>query len=119
MYYVVSVRTEADMNGFCSVFEQLLHHEEDLRFFTQILSRLGEDDMAESISEIRRLLLNAGYFSNPTREFHALPADVLKRVSQLGTRILLGERLWNLDSKLAVLPRRDERAALQDSRSGA
>ena len=102
VYYVVAVRSEADMNGFCSVFEQLLTHESDVAFFVRVLRHLEENYLADDFVEIQRLLGHAGYFQDPTREFHALPAEVQERFKALERGVLSGDRLWDLDEKLLV-----------------
>jgi hypothetical protein len=119
VYYVVAVRSEADINGFCSVFEQLLHHEEDLSFFVRILRHLDEDELADVFAQIRLLLSEAGYFQDPTRELHALPEPVIQAFDQLGARALSNDRLWDLDSKLAQLERTGLGGVSELSRRGA
>lgn len=119
VYYVVSVRTEADINGFCSVFEQSLHHEEDLTFFVRILRQLEEGDLADVFAQIRLLLRDAGYFQDPTRELHALPEAVIQAFDQLGAGALSRDRLWDLDSKLAQLDRPGLDGVGEHSRRGA
>ena len=100
---VVGVRCEADINGFCSVFEQFLETRDDLEFFAGALGQLGEDDLAQTYTDIGRLLASAGYYDDPTRELHALPATAQEQLERLQTRAAAGERLWKLDDKLAQL----------------
>jgi hypothetical protein len=103
IFYVVAVRREATANGFCAVFEQVLHHEEDLRFLVQVLLQLGDESAAGLFGRASTLLRDAGYFGDPTREFHALGQEVLNQLDEIGKEVLDDRRLWLLDSALLRL----------------
>jgi hypothetical protein len=102
IYYLVSVRCEADMNGFCSVFEQLLDWDE-LAFFVEALRELGRPDLAATYEEIGSLLLSAGYYPERTVEFHELPEAVLAAFDGLEAEARQGDPLWTLDERLCTL----------------
>ncbi len=104
IYYVVAVRCEMDMNGFESVFDQLLTKAE-LEYFTGVMGELEESELALAFQDARILLDDAGFFDQPASATYDLPQLVRDRLEQVEDRVRLEERLWELDSKLAALDR--------------
>ena len=98
VYYVVATRCEIDFDGFASVYEQDLSATE-LEILVEGLDRIGESALA---TEFRRgyELLKAEGFSNHMN-WNKVLSSVKSKIDAIGERV--GDRLWELDDKLAGL----------------
>jgi hypothetical protein len=83
------------MNGFDSVFEQALKLEE-VEVLIGGLRSLDEDRLADEIEAASKLLQRHECYSGGR-----ISDDVRDRLESIGDRI--GDRLWDLDSKLVAL----------------
>src|SRR5690606_16730214 len=63
IYYAISTRCEMDMNGFDSVFDQLLT-ENEIRLLVDALNELGAARLAESFNQAYSRLRDAGFFGD-------------------------------------------------------
>jgi len=102
IYYIVAVRCEMDMNGFESVFDQLLSRNE-LETFVGFLAELDERDLALAFRDARELLDQVRFFDQPTVATYDLPQMIQRALEKIEERVRKTERLWALDTKMATL----------------
>jgi len=98
VWYVVATRCEIDINGFASVYEQLLGQAE-LDLLIDGLQRIGEKRLAAQFHRGVELLEKDGFYGH--REWKRVSARVKKQIGVIGERV--GSRLWDLDENLANL----------------
>jgi hypothetical protein len=96
LFFVVVARCEIDMASLMSVFEQALGRDE-IQILIRSLTSLGAAELAEEFAIALALLESSGFY--PNRNSRVLPAGVTSQFEQIQSRI--GDRLWNLDAKLA------------------
>jgi hypothetical protein len=101
VWHVVSTRCEIDINGFEGVFEQLLDAG-GVDFLIAALAELGESTLAGAFAAAHSLLLDAGFKAQATSASD-LPEGVQRRLTEIGNSITDGNRLWEIDDKLAAL----------------
>lgn len=102
IYYVVSTRCEMDMNGFGSVFDQLLT-EDELVFLIQSLEELGETGLKDSFQAAHEFLTELGFFEKSALMTYDLPENQQATLEMIEDRLRAEERLWELDEKLLGL----------------
>lgn len=101
MWYVVCTRCEIDLNGFESVFDQLVD-EDGVAALIQSLELLDASRLAALFSEAAALLKSHRVFAEA--KFCAdLPESVRLRLTQIGEDVQRDDALWELDSALAKL----------------
>lgn len=98
VFYVVATRCEIDINGFVSVYEQLLDRTK-LAILVDGLNQIGETELAGEFHRGFTLLDEVGFYEhmNWNRVSESVKADI----EAIGERV--GDRLWALDPKLAAL----------------
>ena len=102
IWYLVATRCEIDMEGFESVFDQLLTEMEVL-FLIAALGELEEPELAASFTRAYNALKRVGFYEKPhsmCSEFGCELGGVLETIDQ---EIGSGNRMWSLDMKLAQL----------------
>ncbi len=102
IYYVVSTRCEMDMNGFDSVFDQLLT-ENELGLLVEALNDLRLPQLAASFDDARSRLRNAGFFDDDSIMVSDLENDEIEFLADIEEVIRSNDSLWNLDDRLAAL----------------
>jgi hypothetical protein len=98
IYYVVATRCEIDINGFVSVYEQLLTPAE-LEMLISGLQRIGEAELAAEFRRGFQLLESDGFYGHMS--WKKVAPAVKAEIKAVGGRV--GARLWDLDDKLASL----------------
>lgn len=98
IYYIVATRCEIDIGGFSSVYEQALNPTE-IRILVEGLNNVGEQELADAFFRGFRLLKDDGFYDH--MDWRKLSNAVKLDIEEIGR--LVGDRLWALDSKLAVL----------------
>lgn len=99
IYYVVSVRCEMDMNGFASVFEQLLTKEE-FEFLIDALNDISEVNLANSFLEAKYLLEEINFYNDEENHIDNYSLEIVARFEEIEKDIRRNGQLWKLDSKL-------------------
>ncbi len=105
VWFVVLARCEKDMNGFSSVFEQALD-ENGMRVLTSGLHSIFEPELADAFSQAFQALRLDGFYEHL----------IWNRVSDASKRLIdeiedrVGERLWDLDEKMAAMLDSDTRS---------
>ncbi|QDU93905.1 DMP19 family protein [Lignipirellula cremea] len=102
IYYVISTRCEMDMNGFDSVFDQLLT-ENELRLLVDALNELGAGTLAESFNQAHSRLRDAGFFGDDSMMVSDLDNDDFGFLDDIEDDIRKNDSLWDLDDRLAEL----------------
>jgi hypothetical protein len=102
IYYVISTRCEMDMNGFDSVFDQLLT-ENELCLLIEALNELGAPQLAGSFDQARARLRNAGFFAEDSLMVSDLDQDETGFLDDIEDDIRNNDSLWDLDERLAAL----------------
>lgn len=102
IYYVISTRCEIDMNGFNSVFDQLLT-ESELCFLIDALEQLGVPQMAGWFDRARFRLRRAGFFDNDSMRVSDLDKDESGLLDDIEEEIRNNDSLWGLDECLVDL----------------
>lgn len=102
IYYVISTRCEMDMNGFDSVFDQLLT-ENELCLLINALNQLGAPQLAGSFDQARLRLRNAGFFDSDSTTVSDLGEDDIGFLDDIERDIRNNDSLWGLDERLAEL----------------
>jgi hypothetical protein len=103
IYYVVSTRCAIDMDGFSSVFEQLLTKDE-LLFLIASLEALGRPALAEVFRKCHSALRRVGFYDKPYAMCHEFGSEFEEELA--GYESLLDESdpsMWDLDDKLRDL----------------
>lgn len=98
IYYVVAARCSIDIGGFPSVYEQLLSAA-DLATIIDGLNQIAENDLASEFRRGFELLDTDGFYAH--RNWQKVSDSVKTEINAIGERI--GDRLWDLDEKLAAL----------------
>lgn len=98
VYYIVATRCEIDINGFDSVYEQDLNPAE-LEILVAGLNQIGETQLAVEFRHGYELLRADGFYSH--RNWNKVSQSLKDEIDAIGERV--GDRLWGLDEKLAVL----------------
>jgi hypothetical protein len=98
VYYVVATRSEIDINGFSSVYEQDLDAAE-LMILVDGLRRIGEEELASEFRRGFELLQADGFYGH--MNWNKVSDTVETEIQAIGKRV--GDRLWALDEKLAAL----------------
>lgn len=101
VFYIVSVRCEMDINGFSSVFEQLLTRDE-LDFLIAALERLSESGLAATFGKARQLLKDVGFMYGESR-ITDCPLKIIESFDEIERNIRLNDRLWRFDDKLLAI----------------
>lgn len=98
VYYIVATRCVIEIDGFTSVYEQVLIPPE-LELLIAGLEQIGEGALA---AEFRRgfvLLTEAGFYDH--MNWNKVSAEVKGEIAAIGERV--GSALWDLDEKLVAL----------------
>ena len=66
IFYLLSIRCEIDMNGFDSVFDQLLT-EPELLFSIGVLERLGFNTLADAFRQAHSILRDNGFYGDDSK----------------------------------------------------
>jgi hypothetical protein len=101
VFYVVATRCEIDINGFASVFEQLLTATE-ARFLVRALNEIGASDLASCFQEAITEMEAAGFELGNDRMAN-YSTDLDSRIESIGQKVQQDERMWQLDPKLCQL----------------
>jgi hypothetical protein len=101
IYYVISVRCEIDMEGFFSVFEQLLTEPELVAFIT-MLRELEEPELAGAFSEALDAVRACGYSCGDGYLIDE-DSELERRLEPIRRRLRATNQLWVLDEKLVAL----------------
>jgi hypothetical protein len=91
-----------DMNGFDSVFDQLLT-ENELCLLIEALNELGAPQLAGSFDQARARLRNAGFFAEDSLMVSDLDQDETGFLDDIEDDIRNNDSLWDLDERLAAL----------------
>jgi len=102
IYYVVAVRSEMDINGFASVFEQLLSDEE-LEFFVNALTELQEPKLALSFQRAQHALEASGWWQANLSRLAECSEALDRQICGIEEAVRDQDRLWDLNRKLLVL----------------
>ncbi len=97
LYHVVAARCEMDINGFASLYEQLLNPAE-LATLVEGLNQIAESELAGEFRRGFELLDTDGFYAH--RNWHKVSDSVKTEIDAIGERV--GDRLWDLDEKLAA-----------------
>jgi hypothetical protein len=98
VYHVVAARCEIDINGFASLYEQLLNPPE-LDVLINGLIRINEPDLAAELRRGFELLKSDGFYDH--MNWIKVSPAVKAQIDAIGKPV--GDRLWELDGKLAAL----------------
>jgi hypothetical protein len=98
VFYVVATRCETDINGFASVYQQGLDPTE-LAILVDGLEQIGENELASEFRRGFELLKLNGYYDH--MNWNKLLDSARVEIEVIGKRV--GDRLWDLDAKLAAL----------------
>lgn len=103
IFYIVATRCEIDINGFASVFHQLLSAEE-VEFLINSLRELGAGQLAELFERALGRLKEAGFYENEggsIEDFRSHEFDLF--LESIEQELLVNNDLWDLDDRLATL----------------
>lgn len=98
IFHVVATRCEMDIGGFSSIYEQGLNRDE-ISTLIDGLNEIGENDLADEFRRGFELLKRDGYYEHTN--WNSVSHSVISEIELIGRRV--GDRLWNLDDKLADL----------------
>ena len=104
IYWIIATRCEMDMNGFDSVFNQLLS-KTNLQLLIRSLADLDETKLSQCFQRAQQRLDSVGFFDDDQMMLWDL-TDQLTEVEFLADiedQIRENDRLWELDDKLAAL----------------
>ncbi|MCA8993294.1 MAG: hypothetical protein KDA88_14995 [Planctomycetaceae bacterium] len=96
------------MNGFDSVFDQLLT-ENELLFLIDALNELGAAQLASSFDEAHTRLRSAGFFDNDSMMVSDLGLGETGFLDDIERDIRKNDSLWDLDASLVGLIPTDAR----------
>lgn len=103
IYYVISTRCEMDMNGFDSVFDQLLT-EDELQFLIEALVELKSPVLANLFERARSRLKAAGFFDDEATMVSDLETlDGRGLLDDVEASLRENNTLWEMDEKLVRL----------------
>jgi hypothetical protein len=104
IYYIISVRCEMDINGFESVFDQLLT-EEELLFLIDALREVDAIKLAEMFALAHSRLKSAGFFKDGSMMVcESGDADSDRGLlDEIEDKLREHEELWELDERLVAL----------------
>ena len=98
IYYIVATRCLIDIDGFSSVYEQDLNPTE-LRILVDGLNQIGENELADAFYRGFESLRDNGFYEH--MDWNMVSKNVKSQIELIG--VLIGDRLWTLDGKLATL----------------
>ena len=103
IFYLLSIRCEIDINGFDSVFQQLLT-EDELLFCIDVLERLEFNTLADAFRQAHSILRDNGFYGDDSKMVHEYElldgSGILDKVEQ---SVADDGGLWMLDDKLIEL----------------
>lgn len=102
IYLVISTRCEIDMNGFESVFDQLLSQEE-LRSLVHALNHVGAFELANSFDEAISRLKTKRFFENESLMVADLDKNHIGFLDDIEQSVLKNDSLWDLHNRLTEL----------------
>jgi len=102
IWYVVATRCEMDMEGFESIFDQLLT-EDELLYLIASLDELREPAMAEAFRRAHSALRRVGFYDRPDRMCHEFGPELEAELAEVEAFFDSDQKLWSLDQKLAAL----------------
>jgi hypothetical protein len=102
IFYVISTRCEMDINGFESVFDQLLE-ESEISVLINAFNELGCTTLAEAFSTARSRLAGAGFFDDEEMMVIDLATDEGGFLDDIEETVRNSNLLWELDDSLAEL----------------
>lgn len=98
-YYVVATRCEMDMNGFDSVFDQLLD-QDAIQFLVDSLNDLGATQLADLFEAACMRLDNVGFFDDDSaRVIDFVSDDQTEILEDIEEQVRKDDALWALDEK--------------------
>jgi hypothetical protein len=107
IYYIVSTRCEIDMNGFDSVFDQLLT-EPELEFLVACLTRLNSTTLATGFSRAITELHKVHFFDDHDDDDNMVSdydrSDGTGVLDTIESEIEACDDFWVLDDALAAMP---------------
>jgi hypothetical protein len=103
IFHLICIRCEIDINGFESVFDQLLT-EDDLLFSIEALAKIESYELAGSFRQVHIQLRSIGFYEDPTISLdeHRLP-DGSGMLDKYEATIVKDQELWEIDAKLLEL----------------
>lgn len=102
IFYVLSTRCGMDINGFESVFDQLLE-ESEIKILITALNELGCKTMADAFSAARHRLADAGFFDDEEMMVCDLATDNGGFLDDIEEKVRSSNLMWQLDDALAKL----------------
>ena len=96
---IVSTRTEMDMGGFASVFEQLLSRPELIQLIAD-LRDLSLQDSATRFTASLVLLDAVGFFDADGQPAGRITDDTYSELERIGDTISDSDALWQIDDEL-------------------
>ncbi len=102
IFYVISTRCEMDINGFESVFDQLLE-EFEITILIDALKELGCTTLSKAFSTARDRLAGAGFFDDEERMVCDLATDDYGFLDDIEEAVRSSNLMWDLDTSLAEL----------------
>jgi hypothetical protein len=106
IFYVISTRCEMDMNGFESVFDQMLD-EDELVLLIGALQELEVPELAQSFEKAHARLRAAGFFDDDSMMVSDLDNGGEGFLEDIEEEIRNHDPLWLLDDRLAELIPKD------------
>ena len=100
IWYIVSARCEKDMEGFDSIFIQLVS-EPELVFLIESLRRIDEPELAMLFDRAHQALRQAGFYIKGTPSYYQIDEELQEKLNEIGD--LIDQRMWGLDEKLERL----------------
>lgn len=104
IWYVATARCEKDMEGFESIFVQCFG-EQEVPLLIAALRSIDEPELGDLFARAYDSLRLAGYYIPDTSSYYKLDAKLRAILAEV--EWLIGDRLWDLDGKLARLVERN------------
>ena len=105
VWSVVCVRCEMDINGFASVFEQLISRDE-LTEFIGYLKQIGLDELSAYFQQIANILEEHSFYNesgHARKMCFELPPEVVEIIDQIEDKVIEENELWGVDPTLCRL----------------
>ena len=102
IFYVLSTRCEMDINGFESVFDQLLEQSE-ITILITALNELGCTTLANEFATARDRLADVGFFDDEEMMVCDLATDSGGFLDDIEESVRTCNLMWELDDSLAKL----------------
>ena len=102
IFYVISTRCEMDINGFGSVFDQLLE-ESEISVLITALNELGCTTLSDAFSTAHDRLAEAGFFDDDEMMVCDLAMENGGFLDDIEETVRNSNLMWDLDNSLAKL----------------